>query len=419
MLGQGTSVQAATGQLYAETVTPNALRFQRPKVGPPSVSKECRAPAVNSQYATNSDKTVRIRLRPDNLINLRRGCVKFTVTVSNLTNQTYCRLAQGIWSIWDWIKVWNGSELEYQQNYGLQHSMIFETFRQPEVGDVDGPLYGYGTQAERNYWATQQMTYQCPLLLGLFLSSNFPAGLLQQQIELQLQLNDPTRFVETDSSTTPVITLTNIYLHYDVLYVDDGIWNSIKTVAASSGICMPYKSFNWYNVNVLSQNNTFNIPHVSGGIETLYFIVRDGSAYSSMTTNDKFLTWLNDNVYETQLQINNDWFPTESVKYGGATPGSDTQGYYELLKLQGTWMFQGNLTTPCTISPYEFNTNRFLIPYQMNPFPGEGLISPITTTQNATSMNLKFNMSGVPPANRVMDIFVCYSKNIEFRLLSG
>lgn len=200
-------------------VIPDSIKFATPKQGPPGTRKEFRLPPAASTYATNTDNIVRFFFNNDSVIDFTRGGIAFDLTIT-APGATYVRLAQGVWSIFNRVRLTTGVELEDIREYGRLHSSLFEMYREPDVGAVLGEVYGYGTQAERNTWgATAANDYMMPLLAGLFLSGPLPMGIFSQRVQLELYLEDPLRCVETDSAGPVVITLTNVYFHYEVLHL--------------------------------------------------------------------------------------------------------------------------------------------------------------------------------------------------------
>jgi hypothetical protein len=119
-------------------VIPDSLRFQTPKKGPPATRKEFRLPPVSTQYTTNSDNIVRFFFNNDSILDFTRGGFAFDVTIS-APGATYVRAAQGIWSIFNRVRlICGGTELEDIREYGRLHSCLYETNREPDVGAVLG-----------------------------------------------------------------------------------------------------------------------------------------------------------------------------------------------------------------------------------------------------------------------------------------
>lgn len=388
-------------------VIPNALKFAVPKQGPPGTRKEFRLPPATSTYATNTDNIVRFFFNNDSIIDFSRGGLAFDLTIS-APGSTYARLAQGVWSIFNRVRLTTGQELEDIREYNRLHSMIFETHREPQVGAVLGSIYGYGTQAQRNVWgATPSKDYMMPLLCGLFLSGPLPMEIFTQRLQLELYLDDPRKFVETDSPGPITVTLTNIYMHYEVLYLD-GPTRAGLLANAMAGARYPYNCFVFYQQPLIAANQDLLIPHSSTGISTfIHMMVNADDAYDT-TVNDKFLTWNYNGAIQHQLRINNEFFPLEPTQ-----SGDDPQSYREYLGWVKKWSFGGVYENPPTISFEDYNTDRFLVVNQLDAYPGEGLVNNVSTSEGGNNVFLRLWLSAPPAVNTTLITFVQIARSID------
>lgn len=388
-------------------VIPNALKFAVPKQGPPGTRKEFRLPPAASSYSTNSDSIVRFFFNNDSIIDFSRGGVAFDLTIS-APGATYARLAQGVWSIFNRVRLTTGQELEDIREYNRLHSLLFECYREPQVGAVLGSVYGFGTQAQRNAWgAIAGKDYMMPLLCGLFLSGPLPMEIFTQRLQLELYLDDPRKFIETDSPGPLSVTLTNLYFHYEVLNLDAGTRSSLLSTAMS-GARYPYKSFVYYTQPVIAAQQDLLIPHSSTGISSfINAMVRSDNAYST-TTNNKFLTWLNNNTLQHQLRINNEFYPMEPTQ-----ADQDPQSYLELLRWLDKWKLGGVYTNPPTISFEDYNFDRFLIVNQLDAYPGEGLVNNVSTSEGGNNVFLRLWLNAAPAVPTAMITFAEVSRSID------
>jgi hypothetical protein len=387
--------------LYASSgmVIPNSLKFSTPKYGPVGKRKEIRLPSASALYSSSTEKIVRFYFNNDGLIDCRKGYIAFDLNLT-VTGGTYQRLSQGVWSIFDRVRLTVGEELEDILEYNLLSSLLFESLRDEDIGDVIGPsCYGFATQAERNTFGQQPTTsYAMPLFVGFFGTGVLPVGLLKQRLQLELYLADPTKCVETDGSN-PIITLTNLYFHYDDLALGEAMQAELFSVA-QGGIQYPFRKFTHYTQPIISARNNLVIPHAGAGIETLLHVIRRSDNQSVMTTNDKFLTYLALTVTDHQLRINSDLYPPERTDCTGP------QAYVQYLKYIDKWLLNGVFRNPPAISISEYQTTRFIIVNQIETYPDEGLINPMTTQTAGSNMFLMLNMSLAPSIPVSLDTFV-------------
>lgn len=395
----------------ASFVVPTSLKWQKPKYGPRGTRKEFRLPSVTSSYSTNSDKIVRFNFNNSGLVDFRRGFLSFDLTLTT-NGGTYRRLSQGVWSIFNRLVLKTGATLEDIREYNLLHSLIFECTKSYDVQDVLGPdAYGYATQSVRNAKGANVTNYSMPLICGFMLSGIVPLGVLQQVLQLELYIDEPVRFVETDG-TNPVITLTNVFMHYDVLCLGDEFTAAINSMTTSSGLCYPFRSFTYYTQPLITAQSNLVIPHSSSGIESYINVMRRSDTMNSMTVNDKFLTWNKNDCFDAQLRFNNDFYPLEPVKYDG----DQLQGYITYLKWVDSWKLAGiyTKTTP-TITAQAFNTDRFVIINQIETNPNEGLISDKSTTMAGNNVFLRLTLNSSPANPTNMETFVQWYSVIEFK----
>lgn len=395
----------------ASFVVPTSLKWTRPKYGPRGTRKEFRLPAITSSYSTNSDKIVRFTFNNSGLVDFRRGFISFDLTLTTVGG-TYRRLSQGVWSIFNRLVLKTGSTLEDIREYNLLHSLLFECTKSFDVQDVLGPdAYGYATQAVRNAKGLVTTNYSMPLICGFMLSGIVPLGVLQQVLQLELYIDEPTKFVETDG-TNPVVTLTNIFFHYEVLSLGDEFTAAINSMTMGSGLCYPFRSFTYYTQPVITANSNLVIPHSSSGIESYIHVMRRSDTLNNTTVNDKFITWNKNDTFDAQLRFNNEYFPLEPVKYDG----DELQGYITYLRWIDSWRLAGIYTkTIPTITAQAFNTNRFVIVNQVETHPDEGLVSDKSTTMAGNNVFLRLQLNAPPPNPTNLETFVQWYNVIEFK----
>jgi hypothetical protein len=400
-------MSANTDKLGAlPTVIPECLKFRVPRQGPIGARKEFKLPPENTSYSTSSNNTVRFFFTNSDIIDFSRGGIAFDVTI-NAPGATYARLAQGVWSIFNRIRLSTGQELEDIREYNRLHSLLFESTREPDVGSVLGSVYGYGTQAQRNAWgATPTKDYMMPLLCGLFLSGPLPMEIFTKRLQLELYLDNPRNFVETDAPGDISVTLTNIYFHYEVLQLSEPTRTSFIS-QAMSGAKYPYKSFVYYTQNLTGARGDIAIPHASTAIDAFINFMVNSDNVSNPLVNDKYLTWNNNGCTEHTLRVNNEFFPIEPC-----IALDDPQSYLMYLRWIEKWKIGGTYNNPPTISFEDYNNNRFLIVYQLETYPGESLVNQMSTQNSGNNVFLRLILSA-PPVNQSLITFVQVSRTID------
>jgi hypothetical protein len=395
----------------AQFIIPESLKFIQPKKGPCGERKLFRNNAVNSTYSTSGDKIVRFYFPNSKVVDFRRGAIAFNLSVTNLSpGTTYCRVANGVWSIFNRVRLTTGMELEDIREYNFIHSFIWNTMKDPTAGDQSGEVFGWGTKFERNAWTfNNPKNYEMPLLIGFFQTGVVPLSLFQEQLQLELYLEDPTRCIETDSTTTPIITLSQIYFHYEVLQLPQGVESSIKMMARAAGVCYPFRTFTFYTTPVTSATSNLIIPHASTAIDTFISLFRNYGTLNNMTIDDKFYTWNRYNIYNHQLKLNNEFFPYEPVQ-------SDVhpQSYHEFLRWLGKWKLTGHYGRPASVDYDSYQNDKFVIIKAVDTFPGEGLVNDVSTDMSGSYVYMMIWMNTPPPANINMDTFVQHFRCIKF-----
>lgn len=391
------------------SVIPNCLKFAVPRQGPPGTRKEFKLPAESTTYASNSNNIVRFFFTNSDIIDFSRGGIAFDVTIT-APGATYVRVAQGIWSIFNRVRLTTGQELEDIREYNRLHSVLFEATREPDVGAVLGSVYGYGTQSERNTWgATPNKDYMMPLLCGLFLSSPLPMEVFTSRLQLELYLANPLTCIESDcpNPNQITITLSNIYFHYEVLNLSEPTRTSFIS-NAMSGSRYPYKSFVYYTQNITGATSDIAIPHASSAIDAFVNFMIDSDTQNKIDVNNKFLTWNKNNCLEHTLRINNEFYPVEPCQ-----ANEDPQSYLMYLRWVEKWRIGGTYNNPPTISFEDYNDDRFLIIYQMETYPGESLVNQLSTQNAGNNIFLRLKLSATPGTPQQLITFVQITRTID------
>lgn len=391
------------------TVVPNCLKFGVPRQGPPGTRKEFKLPAESTTYSSASNNIVRFFFTNSDIIDFSRGGIAFDVTI-NAPGATYVRVAQGIWSLFNRVRLTTGQELEDIREYNRLHSLLFEATREPDVGAVLGSVYGYGTQAERNTWgATAGKDYMMPLLCGLFLSSPLPMEVFTSRLQLELYIANPLNCIETDAPNPALVTVTfsNIYFHYEVLTLSEPTRSSFIG-QAMSGAKYPYKSFVYYTQNITGAVNDIAIPHSSSAIDAFINVMVNANDQTNPLVNNKFLRWNNNGTIDHTLRINNEFFPVEPCQ-----AQDDPQSYLTYLRWIEKWKIGGTYNNPPTISFEDYNDDRFIIVYQLETYPGESLVNQLSTQHSGNNIFLRIRFAAAPGVQQQLITFVQITRTID------
>lgn len=391
-------------------VVPSAIKFAQPKQGPPGKRKEFRLPPEASSYASNSTNIIRFFFNNTGIVDFTRGFLAFDLTLTTPGGtSTYMRVEQGIWNLFNRIRLTTGGELEDMREYGRLHTLIWETHRDPDVGAALGELWGYGTQAQRNTWgATASKDYSMPLLCGLFLTGPLTMGLFTQRLQLELYIENPLNCLETDANVPVVMSFTNVYFHYETLELDTATANSMAN-AAKSGVRYPFKSYVFYTQPVISAQADLLIPHSSTGIDCFINVMVQNDNMSVTTVNDKKLMWLANGLTTYVLRFNNEFYPWEPVK-----ADDDPQAYIAFLKWIEKWKLGGIYRNPPVIAFTEYQTNKCVIISSLETYPGDGLVNNMSTNEGGNNVFLRIQLNAPPPVPTSMITYVQISKTIDF-----
>jgi hypothetical protein len=389
---------------------PTSLKFPDPKQGPPGTRKVFRLSPVSSSYSTAQDNIVRFFLNNDGLADFTRGALfmAINITYTGGTTGTYLRLAQNADCIFNRARVSVGVELDDMREYNRLASFLWEIYRTPDAGDTDGPMYGYGTQAERNTWGATTTSYMLKFQEGMFLSGIIPLGLFNDRVMVELYLDNPTKFVETDYTGGNItVTLNNIYWHYEVLLLN-GPTTTDLVANALQGVCYPFKSWTYFVQPVTGAVQDLLIPASFTGIDKFWNIIIQSDNWNAVATNDKFLTWLFSNCQTFQLKINNEFFPLEPV-YSGQW------AYQEFLKGINKWEFGGRYQDPPAVGYVQFHENKFVIVNNLQAYPRDKLVNNFSTNNGGNNVYQRLMLNSPPAVNSVMITFVENTKCINFQ----
>jgi hypothetical protein len=383
---------------------PQSMKFPGVVVGMPQARDETKLPSDNNTYGTNTQRIVKFVIPNEHIVDFRQGYVAFDLTVT-VTGGTYARLAQGVWSAFDRVRIKGATsgEVEDLRMYNLLQTVLYEALVEEGIsGTLGESLWGVGTTVQRNAWAAGKR-YGMPLLCGLLSKSVLPLKFMTDVIEVELYLADPSTCVETDGSD-PVITLNNLKLHYEKIRADRAYEQNLKDQIATKGINFHFKSYEHFGNNVTAARTSNQINHRADSVDFVINLFRDQNTMNDPTVNDKFLTWGKNNVTQYQTMINGERHPEEPIE----CQGDAIQAYITLLKWQRKWVVDGLKEDPPTIDGAAFNSNKFLMIQDLRAHLESDVINPRGTATHSADMQLDVLMSAAPGTPLQLDSFVGY-----------
>lgn len=396
-------------------VVPDAVKFPQSK----KILRARRTPikirAENQTYSSNNNKQIRILFPNNALYDLRCGYLTCDITVTT-TGGTYRRLAQGSFSAFERLHILFGSaEIEDLRDYNRLQNIIWNTTVLPEVTSAIGINMGFGTQGQRNVWATGQ-NLVVPLHSGVLNSCLWPTHAMNGGMIIELYIADPTTCVETDG-TVPIITISNLILHVERLELDQNYMSFVKSFIQSYGLQIGFPSYERYvnSMNTGSQQN-LTINNRNSSVDGFYNIFVNSSEISNTTVNDKFILWTNSiNLTQYNMLINGMIFPDEPVD---ALTNNSQEPYQIYCRNAGKWKLNGQISMWPAIPAQFFPDDQFIFIMDMEPFPemaleGNNLITPFTTLGNNATIILNLTFGGVIAANYQTDTWVRFFKQVS------
>ncbi len=385
-----------------KTVVPNSLKFAEIKVGIETKRNEIKIDAQQATYISTSNRVIRFKIPNQNFLDFRRGYVSFNCVITR-TGGTFVRSHNGIWSLFDRLRVNASHEIEDIRRTNILQNILFETTTEPDIaGTVGNALWGIGTAAERNAFAAGRQ-YALPLISGFLGSALIPIQHIQDTIEVELYIGDPTTTCETDG-TVPVVTLTNVELHCDRVTPRRSYVDAIGEHIAQHGLNIGFKSFEHYQNTVTTSRSSNQINHRSDSVDSIISIMRDANTVNDPTVFDKFRTWNKNAMITYQLKFNGVFHPEEPI----TTDGTSVQSYIEMLRWLGKWRLNGIWKNTVPIDGTAYNTDKFLIPVDLVSHPDEMLVNPKGTARASADIQLDLTLNAAPGTPQQLESFVRY-----------
>src|SRR4029077_17653048 len=300
-----------------QVAVPDTLVFKQPKRGLAGRRVLVKIRAENQAYSTNMNRQIRFLLPNSYLYDFRYGFIEFTFTIAT-TGGSYARIAQGIWSIFNRMRLrWGSVDIEDIRDWNRIFSILFQAsvpnLVATNIGVTD---MGIGSQGQRNFQGSTTCTVYMPLWSGVLNSCFIPFHALKDGLYLELFLDDPTTFVETDG-TNPQITVSNLVLHGERLDLESQYLQEVYNYVRTYGLEFAYHSWERY-INALTTGSTqqITINNKSSSVNCFLNLFVNSAQINTTTVNDKFINWpyiLSPGVGLTQYNalINGVVFPDE------------------------------------------------------------------------------------------------------------
>ncbi len=391
---------------------PDSVKFKPTRKGLAARRTPVKFRSEQQSYSTSSNKLIRFILPNNALYDTRSGYLTFNLSISNVTG-TYVRIHQGVFSIFNRLRIMAAAtEIEDLRDYNRLYSFIWEMVNPSLVTtNIGVTLMGFGTQAERNAQGAANTDYACPLFSGVLNTELLPFDNLSSGMVLELYLEDVVSCLESDSSTTPIITISNLQFHMERLDLQDDYRKYIASYIRSNGLTLGFQTWERY-VNALSggYNQNLTINHRSSSVNGLLHFLFNSALFADMTANDKFLTWLPLSMTSASTLINGAVFPDEPVD---TVTGQRVEPYQMYCRWIMKWKLSGLLAVAPPISNRAFAVDRFFLIDDLEPYPEVAdIVNPFTTLGNNATIIKKLVFSAAIPANYQLDTWVEYFKQI-------
>lgn len=390
---------------------PESVKFKPIRKGLAARRTPVKFRSEQQSYSTSSNKLIRFILPNNALYDTRNGYITANIQISNATG-TYVRIHQGVFSIFNRLRIMVAStEVEDLRDYNRLYSFIWQMINPTLVVANTGLVMGFGTAAERNAKGAAATDYAIPVFSGVLNTELLPFDNLSSGMVLELYLENAAACLESDSPTTPIITVSNLQFHMERLELQENYRNDIARHIRSNGLQLGFQTWERY-VNALSGgfNQNLTINHRSSSVNGMLHFFYDSSLFNSMITNDKFITWVPLSLTSSSTLMNGSVFPDEPID-------TVTCSRLECYQMYCRWIMKWKLSGILPISPpiaiQDFAVTRFVLIDDFEPYPEVmDIVNPFTTLGNAATIIKKLVFSAAIPANYQLDTWVEYFKQI-------
>lgn len=394
-----------------DKLVPDSIRFKTVKSAVAARRVPVKIRAEQQQYSSSSNKLMRIILPNNAIYDTRSSYLTFDLTITT-TGGTYKRLATAVFSAINRLRVLAGAtEIEDLRDWNRIYNILWEMINPPDVtANMGTTVMGFGTQFERNLLGSQVTSYACPIYSGVFNTELLPFQNLKNQIVLELYIDDPTTFVETDG-TNPQITISNLVFNMERLELDKSYSDYIMSYVSTHGLKLGFHTWERY-INALTTgvNQNISITQRSSSMNGMLNIFTNSATINDPTTNDKYLNWLPLTISTVQAFINGSVYPDEPID---CVYASAFQAFQIYLRWVQKYNANGLNPIAAPLTNFAFTSNRFVQVDDFEAFPElDDVINPFNTLISTSPIIKKLVFSSLIPANYQLDSWIEFFKLI-------
>lgn len=389
---------------------PDSMKFPQIKLSTVSDREDLKIRSVEGSYSTTTNGVLRFKLPNRYFLDFCKAYLRMNVSITG-GGGTYTRFNNGIWSIFNRIRVVAGSEIEDIREYNLYQNMQWEMQRQHDVAEIYGySLYGVSSTVDRNAWSAGR-EYAMPLNLG-FLECLLPVACFNQVIEIEMYLEDPRRCIESDGAGPWNIVVDKPMIVVETVSPNSGYISSIKNLIASGDFKLHYHVTEHYINNINNVSSTdIQLNHRSDSILGIISIFRTAANVNNPAINDKQNNFTYPGITKYWLNINGYQTPPEPIESG-------VQTYIHYLKWINSYKNEQMKCDKTVIDIDEYTGAKFFLINDLDVHPAERkkvgespYINPFGTIGNAADILLRIEFSG--PVTYQMETFVVHSQIVH------
>lgn len=343
------------------------------------------------------------------------------------------RFEQGAWVILQQVVLRvGGKTVTTLSDFNLKASVAHYLRTSPVASGL--PIYGVGSAAERQIWATQARSYEIPLSM-MFSAAHWPTWLFGAA-ELELHFAASERCLEaTGATTTPTYSFnaSRSYLAGDVITLRAGQRQALEAnLAASHGgkLAIVFESYRLSKSNVAAATTQFDAvsPIRSANVKKIWAIQRVAATLQTVTTLQRLSDYVVNNLTRYQGEVDNFQVPGFEIIQ---TPGTDSYESYKFCIIQGGHGHHGgggaagsaaddstlvNYAAFDGTDPSGFSKSIIILDFTRAD-PETGLLSGISTINSASDsrVHLTYGAAGATAACEVA-LFVIHDIRLTARL---
>lgn len=369
-----------------------------------------------TSYDQSSQNMIHFKLPTQGNIDYRRGLLLFQLSITNSNAAaTYTRLAQGAWSPINEVVLENkGTSIERGKEFSylmsIYNELLSTRISQDTVGNA---LYGIGTAAERNSWASSAKWYAIPIPFKIFQQHIIPHGMTQLW-EMKLYINsNPSQYIESDGGTNSghlTITISNPKLLVEkVEQVPQWEGQMRSLLTSEEGLVVPFFDFEHRREHHQSNQLAFKIDHQSTSTDHILVFQRDNTTLGSTANNDKYLLWNKFDLKSMQIQRGTSYFPQEPIDLDEF---DNIRAYITALK----WIekhqptYHHDMEPPEALTISNFLNYRFFSLVDFEAHPGTKLMNNFGSRSSDDKMTLNLLYTSVPANQLRVDLFIGHWK---------